>query len=298
LSLIISILINAQNLTISDDDCPPVPWVSAELLENGDVEVIWDVPCDTCNSVIYRVSIVENFDPCAGETPQDGVLSVIGNQTDTSFIYTGFFGNVPAFAIRAEYDTCYASWTFSNVVYYDSTWYDTTFQLIVNVSLEDGNNPEGANVIVDGANCYYEALTYNEQADEDGIAFFDEVMNGTYDINVSKPGYHTAVVEDFRIWQDSTIAIELKIYYVDIDENKELNNISIFPNPATNQLNIQSEKKIEQVTLINHLGQTVLTVESNEKQLIINTSGLIAGVYIVRLKTAKNLVNKRIVIGD
>ncbi len=77
---------------------------------------------------------------------------------------------------------------------------------------------------------------------------------------------------------------------------KESESINIFPNPATNQINIQSENAIERVSVINQFGQKVLMVDSNGKQMVINTSGLQPGVYIVHVKTEKVVVYRRIVI--
>ena len=298
IALFIPIIFYTQNFYISNNDCPPVLWVNAEILEGDKVIISWDVPCDTCNPLFYYVDGID-FSLCGCYNPPfDTTITVLAATSNLQYLHhTGGLGHT-AYGIRAKYDSCNSDRTNSNVLYYDSTWYNQTFQLLVNVSLEDGGNPEGANVIVNGANCYYEDSTYNKQADGEGVAHFEAIMKGNYNIIVSKPGYHTAVVEDFCLKQDSTVNIELKIYYVDIAEKNESNNIAIYPNPTTNQLNIQSQEIIEQITIINHLGQTVLVHHINNKQSTINTSALEAGIYIVRVKTKNGVVNKRIVISE
>jgi hypothetical protein len=74
------------------------------------------------------------------------------------------------------------------------------------------------------------------------------------------------------------------------------NSITIFPNPATSQLNIQSEVEIEEITLLNAVGQVVFSKQINDKQAILNTSGFNSGIYFVKLKTGKGVFNKKIVI--
>lgn len=295
-SIFLALQIIAQNHSITNDDCSPIPWVNALILENGDIEVSWDLPFDTSNLVKYRACWLDDFNPCSGIPCEDGVLTPFRTFSPNTLFYIDLWGNPLAYALRAEYDSCYSDWTCSNVLYYDSTWYNQTFQLIVNVSLEDGGNPEGANVKVDGSNCYYETLSYENQADEEGETIFAEAMHGTYDIIISKPGYHTAMVEDFYLWQNDTVNVELKIFYVDIEEKKESNELNIFPNPATNQLNIQSEETIEEVTLINQLGQRVLVVETKEKRLALNTSDLQSGIFLLNIRTSTGIINKQVVI--
>lgn len=295
ITIFFTVQIIAQDNSVLDDDCLPVPWVNAVLLENGNVKVTYGVPNDTSNFKHYKIAKVDGFNPCSGDLPQDGVLSMLGTTGQNSYTDNNFYGT-GAYAILVGYDSCTSDGTFSNVVYSDSTWYNKRLQLTVNVTLEDGENPEGTNVKVDGANCYYQSLIYEEHADNSGEMLFQEVMFGTYDIIISKEGYHTAMVEDFYLWQDSTVNIELKIYYVDIDEKKEPNSISIFPNPTTSQLNIQSKEKLEKIILFNLVGQIVFEKQTNNRLEKINTSGIKAGIYFIRIKTEKRIVNKRVVI--
>ena len=166
----------------------------------------------------------------------------------------------------------------------------------MNVSLEDVGNPEGVNIKVDGANCYYESLLYENQTDSEGITLFEEVMHGTYDITVSKPGCHTAVVEDIYLNQDSTINVELKIFYVDVEENQESNSIKIFPSPATNQLNIQSEEIIEEIRLINQLGQLIYSTKLNQLRTMIDISNLNSGIYVIKINTNNRISLRKIII--
>ena len=67
-------------------------------------------------------------------------------------------------------------------------------------------------------------------------------------------------------------------------------NISIFPNPVKNTLNIQGE--MESVEIFDVFGKLVLTSTNNT----INTSDLADGVYIVHINTNNMIVTKRITV--
>jgi hypothetical protein len=68
------------------------------------------------------------------------------------------------------------------------------------------------------------------------------------------------------------------------------NNISIFPNPVKNTLNIQGE--IESVEIYDVFGKLILNSTNNK----INTSDLSGGVYIVNINTNNIIVTKRMTI--
>jgi hypothetical protein len=64
------------------------------------------------------------------------------------------------------------------------------------------------------------------------------------------------------------------------------NDIIIYPNPASKQLNINvSQNEIDEVSIYNLLGQTVITVKNNNS---IDISGLPNGIYIVRVTQGQN----------
>jgi uncharacterized protein (TIGR02145 family) len=63
-----------------------------------------------------------------------------------------------------------------------------------------------------------------------------------------------------------------------------LANISIYPNPFTSILTLESEKGISQVVVMNVSGQVVLARQANgESKLLLDANGLDTGLYIVKL---------------
>ena len=61
-------------------------------------------------------------------------------------------------------------------------------------------------------------------------------------------------------------------------------NIFVFPNPAHDSINIETEFEIESVEIYNVQGQIVLT--TNQKE--INISNLTSGIYMVRIQSINN----------
>jgi len=84
---------------------------------------------------------------------------------------------------------------------------------------------------------------------------------------------------------------------IGINETEQGNlDFSLFPNPAQNQITIYSEQPIEQVRILNLLGQTV-KAESflSQKQISIDVSLLAAGVYFVEVESGKGKGVKKVV---
>ena len=84
---------------------------------------------------------------------------------------------------------------------------------------------------------------------------------------------------------------------VNIDKISE--NINIYPNPATNFVNIEAESNIKTISIYNSTGQIV----SNSKfqnfktsKIEVNTSDLTIGFYIIRIETQNGIYHKNIII--
>jgi uncharacterized protein YacL (UPF0231 family) len=75
------------------------------------------------------------------------------------------------------------------------------------------------------------------------------------------------------------------------------NNVLVCPNPAQNQLFIQTEDIINRVSVINIAGQTIMNMDVNDyKSTSLNVSGLSSGVYLVQIETSSDFTIKRGVI--
>ncbi|GGG59052.1 endonuclease [Bizionia arctica] len=75
----------------------------------------------------------------------------------------------------------------------------------------------------------------------------------------------------------------------------QLNDISIYPNPVSNTLNIQLNKSEEtQIDIFNILGKRVLTKTIRQSQSI-NVENLNSGIYILKIKQGDATISKKLI---
>jgi hypothetical protein len=79
-----------------------------------------------------------------------------------------------------------------------------------------------------------------------------------------------------------------------ISNNKEVPNVRIYPNPASDKITIKLPNEVDrfQAKLMNSLGQTVLQSQSKE----IDVSGLSNGIYFLNIKTSTFEINKKVIV--
>ena len=70
--------------------------------------------------------------------------------------------------------------------------------------------------------------------------------------------------------------------HVDIDDVMSEVNFNVYPNPASDRLNISCNEAIREVSVIDMAGRTVINTRAEQN---INVSGLATGVYMVRVVT-------------
>lgn len=82
-----------------------------------------------------------------------------------------------------------------------------------------------------------------------------------------------------------------------IKENPLNNQVSVFPNPVTDLINIELTDLIgEYVTIFNSLGQQIATHNFDQASTSIPADNLSRGIYFLNIQTDQGLVNKRIVV--
>lgn len=75
------------------------------------------------------------------------------------------------------------------------------------------------------------------------------------------------------------------------------NDISIYPNPAQNQVTIDcQEQKIKDVEIINIIGKVLKRIEiQNNSHFVVDMSDQSAGIYLLKLTTDEGVVTKKII---
>ncbi len=72
--------------------------------------------------------------------------------------------------------------------------------------------------------------------------------------------------------------------------------MSVFPNPASERLNVGCSYKIQSYAILNSLGQELISEKANANTLNINLAGLKSGVYFIKIHTSKGTATKRFVV--
>ena len=80
--------------------------------------------------------------------------------------------------------------------------------------------------------------------------------------------------------------------------DRETQNIilSVFPNPATDQLNITSSVPFSKISIVNMLGQTIKTIEVGAENHTMDVSDMAKGLYILKVETPQGSTTKKIQI--
>ncbi|MBQ6277271.1 MAG: PKD domain-containing protein [Bacteroidales bacterium] len=74
------------------------------------------------------------------------------------------------------------------------------------------------------------------------------------------------------------------------------NNIAIFPNPATDIVEISATQNITRIEVVSVTGQIMHETEVNEESVSINVKNLPSGTYFVRIFSNSNVIVKKLVV--
>ena len=84
---------------------------------------------------------------------------------------------------------------------------------------------------------------------------------------------------------------------VGIDEGFFMpNTISVYPNPASSRITIESESIIDEVMIYNNMGQLVYSGQFDNNQIMVNTSTFITGMYIVQVRSGEAVEIRKLII--
>ncbi len=70
----------------------------------------------------------------------------------------------------------------------------------------------------------------------------------------------------------------------------------VYPNPATNFVNIESDSRINEIKVYNYAGQIVDEIATNEFTFKLNTTQYKPGIYFIRIETDDGTISKRLII--
>ncbi len=74
----------------------------------------------------------------------------------------------------------------------------------------------------------------------------------------------------------------------------EKGKVSVFPNPAQNNLHIESDDEIKEVRIIDMVGRTIIVQQPGQRQTSLELNQVRNGIYFVRILTTSGLTTERI----
>ncbi|ASB49424.1 CotH kinase family protein [Alkalitalea saponilacus] len=98
--------------------------------------------------------------------------------------------------------------------------------------------------------------------------------------------FDNVVLEGFPVKKESTNLSQSKVKY----------HLNIYPNPATNHINIISAELVQKISLMNLNGRVIKTIYPLSYKSEINISNVSAGIYLLMVETSNAISTKKIVI--
>lgn len=159
----------------------------------------------------------------------------------------------------------------------------TGFQVIFDPVTEDGEPITDA------------VITLNEEQNPTGEYVFEEVPPGIYKYTVEKDYYYPVTDSLEVLDQDLVKTVVMQPDETAIESGNHDPDLTIYPNPAQNNLTVTSENySIKQVVIKDLNGITVKEAAANTTHLQLNISALKPGVYIFSVSAGDTLVTRKI----
>ncbi len=108
-------------------------------------------------------------------------------------------------------------------------------------------------------------------------------------------GLHTYYVTAVYDEGESVPSNEAELLITSV-EDQLVNSTVVYPNPASNAVNIKSDFELESIIIYNHSGQVISNEQIQTKMYQINTSQYTPGLYFFQVETSEGTISKRIII--
>jgi hypothetical protein len=146
------------------------------------------------------------------------------------------------------------------------------------------------------------AVTYNTIF---GSHYTLYLSAGTYSVSCTAPGFQTLTVNNVVILEGQTKA--LNFYLHSSSESNlggevtgvsyfEFEDFSVYPNPASSEINITTTSAMKHVKIMNNMGQVVFVDGGGDLLIRVNTSGFSRGIYFIEVETENHRFFEKLII--
>ena len=103
-----------------------------------------------------------------------------------------------------------------------------------------------------------------------------------------------------RCYTDNDIKFKNEEWNIDCDYTTGLNeniqdfSIKVYPNPVTDIINIESEEIINNLVVCDNYGKAIIELSTNCKNIVLNMSDWIDGIYYLQIRTDKSELIKTV----
>jgi hypothetical protein len=139
-------------------------------------------------------------------------------------------------------------------------------------------------------------ITFDGEELQVGEYVVDNVIPGTYDYLVAREGFLNQPGSVTVVDQDVVIEVTMIADPVFVGE-AEVSSFRIYPNPARSVVHISSDKLIQEISLVNDVGQTVFTTSVKDYDYKLRISNYPNGLYLISITTSSGPGIQRILIG-
>jgi uncharacterized delta-60 repeat protein len=153
-------------------------------------------------------------------------------------------------------------------------------------------------VVGTDANGCQDSDTVNITVNQNTASQITQTVNSSYTLNgqtYTQSGTYTQVIPNAN-GCDSTITLNLTINSSSIEEVMN-STISIYPNPASNQITISFAGQIHKVEIMDAKGATVYSSNENKKEISLPSS-IQTGYYLVLVHTQEVVFRKELIVNN
>ena len=259
-------------------------------MQNGSGPEVFDIPVDSGDVVNILYS--------PGGWPEENSYDIFDNNNNliVSVSDTTGLGPASTYGLIACQGINNSHCGIFHVELYDALgngWNNGFLDIEINniihnsVTLMSGFGPESSTFAIDSGDVinlvYHHPVPHSQDSYLDGYRLKDNSGN--------------IIIEQIALDSSGPISsygIEPCPTFVDIDKTKFEGFLNIYPNPANEQINIETDLKVNYFTLSNLLGELVISRKSKLKN--IDISNLPPNIYLIRFYVDDQQIVKKLVV--